>query len=311
MYPYTYGYVSGFDDGSALLGGVAGFFLVFIILIYLGLFVFYILSYILTGLGLHTIAKRRGLRHAWLSWLPCFGTIWILGSISDQYQYMIKGKTRHRRKTLLGLEIACFAVIIPAYALLVGSTIGLAGSEMGNGTLAGAGFALALLGYVAFIVMAIILSVLYYISLYDLYASCSPSDAAVYVVLSILLSVTMPFLLFSCRKKDLGMQVLHPKYTQQQQPAVLESQAVPVTPAPTAEEPVAEAVVEEPIPEPDVPGTEVEETTATDAPGESIVEETSIETVTEEPPMENTPIEEPPVEEIPVVEGEIVETDPS
>lgn len=289
MYPYTYGYVSGFDDGSALLGGVAGFFLVFIILIYLGLFVFYILSYILTGLGLHTIAKRRGLRHAWLSWLPCFGTIWILGSISDQYQYMIKGKTRHRRKTLLGLEIACFAVIIPAYALLMGSAIGLAGSEMGNGTLAGAGFALALLGYVAFIIMAIILSVLYYISLYDLYASCSPSDAAVYVVLSILLSVTMPFLLFSCRKKDLGMQVLHPKYTQQQQPAVLESQAVPVAPALLQEEIACEDAVVDTPQELEASEPVVENIAAKENAEEAVVEVVAEESAEETPAVESDP----------------------
>ena len=40
-------------------------------------------AYVLWSLGVYTIAKRRGIRKPWLSWIPV-GNLWILGSISDQ-----------------------------------------------------------------------------------------------------------------------------------------------------------------------------------------------------------------------------------
>lgn len=268
MYPYNFEYSSGFGDGGAFLGGVAGFFLAFFILIYLALFAFSVLSYVLTSLGLYKIAKRRGLRNPWLSWLPSIGQIWILGSISDQYHYMVKGNTHNRRKIMLWLMIISYVVLIPTYVVLTLSGIGITGDSFGNGTLAGAGLAFGLIAYGMIIIASIALSIFYYITLYDLYASCSPSDAALYLVLSIFLSVTLPFLIFACRKKDLGMQFLHPSYRQRTQPPVIEAQAVPTAPAP--EEPVTEA-----LPEPSVPVAE--EAT------EEIIDSAIVEENTEEP----------------------------
>ena len=41
--------------------------------------------YVFTSLALYTIAKRRGINHPWLSWIPV-ANVWILGSIADQYR---------------------------------------------------------------------------------------------------------------------------------------------------------------------------------------------------------------------------------
>ena len=61
-------------------------------------------TYVLHALSLYSIANRRGIRRPWLSWIPV-GSTWILGCISDQYQYVVKGKVRNKRKALLVLEI--------------------------------------------------------------------------------------------------------------------------------------------------------------------------------------------------------------
>ena len=61
-------------------------------------------TYVLQALSLYSIANRRGIRRPWLSWIPV-GSTWILGCISDQYQYVVKGKVRNKRKALLVLEI--------------------------------------------------------------------------------------------------------------------------------------------------------------------------------------------------------------
>ena len=62
--------------------------------------IFGIASYILTSLAIYTISRRRVLRKAWLAWVPVVNC-WLLGSISDHYQYVAKQKVTRRRKVLL------------------------------------------------------------------------------------------------------------------------------------------------------------------------------------------------------------------
>ena len=61
--------------------------------------------YILQALGLYTIAKRRGIAHAWLAWIP-FGSAWILASISDDFKARRNGKKEKLRIALLALTVA-------------------------------------------------------------------------------------------------------------------------------------------------------------------------------------------------------------
>ena len=59
-----------------------------------------IASYVLTALALYTIARRRGLRNPWLAWIPVANS-WLLGSLSDQYRYVVKGEHKSKRIILL------------------------------------------------------------------------------------------------------------------------------------------------------------------------------------------------------------------
>ena len=73
---------SGFEIASSeaqqFVGAVAGVLIVAAILIVL----INIVLYVIKSLGLYTIAKRRGIHHPGLAWVPIANT-WILGSISD------------------------------------------------------------------------------------------------------------------------------------------------------------------------------------------------------------------------------------
>lgn len=184
------------DMFESLAGGAVGFALVFVLVLYLLIFAFSILSYVLCSLGMYTIAKRRGIYNPWLSWIP-IGSFWILGSISDQYQYVVKGKVSNRRKVLLGLSIAMVLMIVP---VIFGAVLAVTGAVG-----AGAGVAVILLAYLAIVVLMIVLMVYMYIALYDLFVSCYPSNAVLYLVLTIFFGVVLPFFVFSCRNKDLGM----------------------------------------------------------------------------------------------------------
>ena len=265
MYGYDYyNYGSGVDA----LETVAGFFAVFALFIGFICIAWAVMAYILQASGLYTIAKRRGIHHAWLAWIPV-ASDWVLGSISDQYQYVAKKHNTNRRTILLVLEIVmgvlyglcCY--VVPAFTAAMETT----------GAAIGAAAGIFVLGWLAVVGISIAYAVFYFIALYDLYAACDPSNAVVKLVFTIFFSCTLPFFVFFSRKKDLGMP-----------PRKEPTPTIPAVEAP-AEEPAAEepeAPTEE-APAPEQP--EVEESRAEEAPQQP-----------EETPEEATPAEELPVE---------------
>ena len=194
-YSYTYGmeedlmeFMSQF--GFALLGVVAVVGII-VALVSLAL-------YVVNSIGLHTIAKRRGIHNAWLAWIPVAKN-WVLGCISDQYQYVVKGKTRNKRKILLILGIVSFLISSASSGIGISNMI--AGVE--NPGLAG-GMLVAGSGFIGFC-LNIATLVFYYMALFDLYTSCDPANNVPFLVFSILFRVTEPFFIFFSRKKDGGM----------------------------------------------------------------------------------------------------------
>lgn len=184
-------------------GAAASVLLVVIFLLYNLSTVFAVLQYVLQSVGMYTIAKRRAIRHPWLSWLP-FGNLWILGCISDQYQYVTKGNTKNARKVLLVLSllpgILGLAIMVGWGSLLFGF---LAQSSEAATILATVLRYLGLLLLLA--IVSVVLTVFTYKAQYDLYASCDPGKAVLFLILSIFIPVLIPFFVFCCRKKELGM----------------------------------------------------------------------------------------------------------
>ena len=197
-----YGYHYGAGD-EALVGLLTG-------LMGIPAFVIQIAAYVLSSLALYTIAKRRGLNHAWLSWIPV-ANVWILGSIADQYRYVARGEIKSKRKVLLTLNIISAVLTAVMVCLCIGAVVGaFSGAIMGRpedvilqnllGTLAGMlGLIVPILG------VAIAAAIIRYMALYDLYSSCDPDNKTVFLVIGILFGITEPVFLFLCRNKDLGM----------------------------------------------------------------------------------------------------------
>jgi len=77
-----------------------------------------IAAYVLTALGLYTIAKRRGIKRPWLAWIPV-ADMWLLGCISDQYRYVARGQVQNKRKTMLILNIVWMLLLIWVMVMLV------------------------------------------------------------------------------------------------------------------------------------------------------------------------------------------------
>ena len=60
-----------------------------------------LVTYIFSSLGFYTLAKRRGILHPGLAWVPVCGARWIMGSLADQYVYFTEGKIKYQRRLLL------------------------------------------------------------------------------------------------------------------------------------------------------------------------------------------------------------------
>ena len=206
-------------------------FMIAMLVIYLILFVFIAVSYVLQGMGMYTIAKRRGIHNPWMAWVP-FANSWMLGSISDQFRYVAYGQVTIRRKWLLATSIG---VSVSASVWAVTHIIFTFSGSFGFG------FVLYLLAWLAYMAVMVLYTVMNYKSLYDLYKSCNPRTALVFLLLSIFVGYPQPFFVFVCRNKDLGMPPRRQPQPVQEIPAVVET-AETAEPAEAAQEeiPVAE-----------------------------------------------------------------------
>ena len=169
-----------------------------------------IACYILSGIALYSIAKRRGVNHTWMAWVPIVND-YLLGSISDHYHYVVKGENKSKRKVLLVLSIIYWVAYIVYMGLFIGLYVNLI-QEMMSGFNSSAYLEQALSTLIAFAGVAFVLFgvavaliVVRYVALYDVYTSLDPKNKVLYLVLSIFISVTEPFFIFCNRKKDLGM----------------------------------------------------------------------------------------------------------
>ena len=171
-----------------------------------------IVMYVFQAIGLHIIARRRGIKRPWLAWIP-LGEYWIIGSISDDYRLLRKGQLHNRRVlvlVLLGVStIVSLLISLQQYEALYSlwerkdqisiyeleTLLSQLPSGTGSGLLDLALSAAEITGLV-----------FYYICLHDLYASCRPGQKVVFLVLSIIFGMTIPFFIFACRYCDQGMQ---------------------------------------------------------------------------------------------------------
>lgn len=169
-----------------------------------------IASYVLTSMALYALSDRRGIRHAWLSWVPVLN-VWIIGSLSDQYRYVVKGQYKSKRKALLILKFLILllsAVLIGVCGFMVADLIGSAvyGTPERELIRVIMGSVFSILGLSLPVAgLSIAAAVIRYMAMYDIYTSMDPANNVLFLVISIIFRVTEPFFLFFNRNKDNGM----------------------------------------------------------------------------------------------------------
>lgn len=187
-----------------------------------------LIAYVLTAITTYTIAKRRGINHAWMAWVPVLDC-WLLGCISDQYQYVVKQKTKSRRKVMLTLKIVSMVLTVALVVCGVTVASNLLMGILSNGNPEDVIFSMmgSILGALGILIpklgVAIALLVFHYIALYDVYCSCCPQNKVLFLLLSIFVRVTEPFFLFFNRKRDDGMPPRRPEPAQYIPPQPVEN----------------------------------------------------------------------------------------
>lgn len=238
--------MSGFDymDYGAMDEATAVGMALFYLIYFLVMGGISIVAYVFQSVSMYSIANRRGIKNPWLSWVP-LGNLWMLGCISDQYRYVAKGQVKNKRKSLLilGIVMSVLAVVTLVIEMVV--MIGALDAQfMSDSEMAAmmVGLIIMLVVCLALLAVAVAVTVIQYMALYDLFVSCDPNNGVLFLVLSILISMAMPICMFICRKKDGGMPprkaaapvfVPQPAYQPAQPPVV----AVPVEETPAEEAP--------------------------------------------------------------------------
>lgn len=164
-----------------------------------------IVAYVLQALGYYAIASRRGIPGAALAWIPV-GNAWILGSISDQYQMLVKGKQTKRRVAMLLLNAATMVVVLGYMIFYILFVVTMVTTD-GTGDMAMGAFGVMMIIALLMSVLSIAMTIMNAFCLYDLYVSTKPDYAVLMLVLSLLVSGALPVCVFICRNSDAGMVI--------------------------------------------------------------------------------------------------------
>lgn len=164
--------------------------------------------YVLTAYSLYAIAQRRGLRNPWLAWIPV-AQLWTIGAISDDYHQKTAGVKKNKRKILIALEIVNVVLCIVMMVLLALFVVSAMDASLSSDLEGFSGVMGSLLGLflilLAVLGVSIAVAVIEYMALYDIYRSCDPGNAVLFLLLNIFINITLPILLLVCHKKDDGM----------------------------------------------------------------------------------------------------------
>ena len=197
---FDYGFEYALPD--AVSGAAAGIITGIFLIVYFLTMAFSVISYVLNAVGMYRIAKRRGIHHAWLAWIPV-GCNWLLGSISDHYQYVAKQKVKRRRKVLLTLSLVMVGALMAFFGAVVAVAVS-AGAGMDD-MRASLGIVLCAVMYLVMMGLGLAVTVISYIACYDLFRSCKPGNAVLFLILSVVFNVTLPFFVFFISNSDEGM----------------------------------------------------------------------------------------------------------
>lgn len=192
----AFGVEIGMITGAAAISGII---LIIVGLLLLAMLVIAVITAILQCVAVYSIAKRRGIGHAWLAWIPV-GNLWTLGSISDQYQDLVKSRISGRKKVLPGLYGAILAVMLASNLFAI---LSLPLPGLSDGYVMIFGIIAVFIEFIS-VLVACVAVYFHFVVIFDLYRSSVPKWAVLFLILSVLIPVSQAVFFLMCMKKDDG-----------------------------------------------------------------------------------------------------------
>lgn len=201
---------------NMMMNATLGIMLVVFLLFYLVLVGIMLANYIMTAIGLQKIAKRRGVNYPWLAWIP-YANYWLIGSIADDYDNR-NGLKKRWSKILLGLLIAYGAGLVLYFVSIIvffiqTTLMGINESDITAGFIGTLLFFYIVL--IIFMVIATILSVIYYICMYKIFESTVPDKSVKYLILSLVVPLASGICILKCRDKGYSLESDKPETSEQ------------------------------------------------------------------------------------------------
>ncbi len=165
--------------------------------------------YILNAVAFYALAKNRGYNRPWLAWIP-IASDYLKGAIADDINYR-NGKSSKLRVWLLiasivaKVGVSVYGVFQSLYSInMMRSLFGSMGNMGGYAQFFNQSTELSLiLSLVSLLFSALTIgyAVFYYITMYRVFMDYVPTNAVLFLVLSIIFNIVEPFLALSIRNK--------------------------------------------------------------------------------------------------------------
>lgn len=142
--------------------------------------------YIFSAFGLYRMAQNLGLPSPWMAFVPVASS-YLLGLIAEK-DSMGKRTLKYSWILLITQIVSFFFSTGYYFALLA---FRLTGS-----------FLMAVMFFLAYGMLSIVACIFYYIALYRVYKLYDPDNAPIFIILSILFSISVPILMFVLRNRQ-------------------------------------------------------------------------------------------------------------
>ena len=175
-----------------------GVFLV-VLAFYLLVIVVALADHIIRAFSFYTLADRRGIKNAWLSWIPVVN-IWITGRLAEDYDARA-GIKRRWAVTLIVLSIITSILAMLYFVFVIMITVLSADSSSMDelSVIAVSFFAVIIAWIVIMSLSSIALQTCSIICSYKIFESTVPEKALKYMLIYILVPVAGSICLFKCR----------------------------------------------------------------------------------------------------------------
>ena len=161
-----------------------------------------IATYVMRGIGLYDLGRKREVRGAWLAWVPGLW-VWTMGAVVD-YHAAQRGIKRRWRWLLLGVYglIAAGYVLMLVVAVVTGLSVAGKAEPSEEMMLAMMGGIFA--AYIPMLVGVMVYLPCYYVCIYKVFEETAPEKAVKYLLLSVLVPLAFGICLMNCARRPVA-----------------------------------------------------------------------------------------------------------